>query len=115
MEQTKKLSALVKELETTLAGAETARTIAEVDAAKVAALKMWRELQRQLNRAYLEITTVPRAARAKLVEAGRKDAQRLTAPTPEPTPESSPAPTPLEEAVEAKVTQKSKKTKKTKK
>lgn len=75
MEETKKLAPLAKKFETTLAQAEKATTFQEADQAKMASLKIWRELQRQLNRAYREITTLPREARARITENIYKGAQ----------------------------------------
>lgn len=76
MEETKKLGALVKQLEKTLRAANKAKTIDEVDQIKKTAIKNWREVQLQLNRAYRETRTVPQAARDRVLAEGQLEALR---------------------------------------
>lgn len=66
MEHTKRLLEITKDYAKILESADKVKTIKESDELKVKALGYWKELQRQLNRAYREMLQITRETRTRV-------------------------------------------------
>lgn len=90
MEQTKQLAKITDDYTKLLEGASKVSTIKESDELKVKALGYWKELQRQLNRAYREMLEITRETRARVVDEGYKATMAaLHAPSEKPVTEKA--------------------------
>lgn len=98
MEQTSKLSSLLKAYIDELTRASKASSLAELDDAKVKALKAYHEFSRQLNRAARDLQLVTAKRRSELNEAVYARVQKMVT-----VPISQAEETPVEVAVEKSV------------
>lgn len=68
MEHTHRLADITKDYAKILEGASKVSSIKESDELKIKALGYWKELQRQLNRAYREMLQITRETRSRVTQ-----------------------------------------------
>lgn len=68
MEHTERLVKITNDYAKILEGADKVSSIKESDELKIKALGYWKELQRQLNRAYREMLQITRETRARVAQ-----------------------------------------------